>query len=363
MTKAFDNFYSGKKVFVSGHTGFKGSWLSIWLKMLGAEVIGYALEAEKESMFRFLRLSDEIFVSNIGDIRNMSALRSCLAQYRPEIIFHLAAQPLVRESYIDPVLTYETNVIGTLNLLETARAVGSVKIFVNVTSDKCYENLEKDYCYKESDPMGGYDMYSSSKACSEILTASYRRSFLSDGGFALASARAGNVIGGGDWSKDRLVPDIIKSINAGNKIVLRNPAAVRPWQHVLEPLSGYLVLAEKLSKNPTQHSCGYNFGPEPNLVYKVIDITNKIVSAFNEKTDVIFEEQEIMHESKLLQLNIEKAKKELGIFPILDIDDTIDYTVNWYCKFFGRKTDMLDFTKTQIMDFMKKARHQNTSWT
>jgi CDP-glucose 4,6-dehydratase len=360
MTEAFNNFYFGKRVFVSGHTGFKGSWLSIWLDMLGAKVIGYALEAEEESMFRFLRLDDEIFASNIGDIRDISALRSCLNQYRPEIIFHLAAQPLVRESYINPVLTYETNVMGTLNLLETARTVGSVKTFINITSDKCYENQEKDYSYKESDPMGGYDMYSSSKACSEILTASYRRSFLNKRGFALASARAGNVIGGGDWSKDRLIPDIIRSIKAGNRIVLRNPMATRPWQHVLEPLSGYLILAEKLSKNPLQHSCGYNFGPEPDSVYRVIDITKKIVSVFDEKIDIISEKQETMHESKLLRLNIEKAKKELGISPIFSIDDAINYTVKWYRNFYDEKVDMLNFTKIQIMDFMGIVKNNST---
>ena len=268
----------------------------------------------------------------------------------------MAAQPLVRESYAYPIRVYETNVIGTLKVLEAARQAQCVKIFVNVTSDKCYENQENYHLYKESDPMGGYDMYSSSKACSEILTASYRRSFLSNGRFALASARAGNVIGGGDWSKDRLVPDIVKSIETGGKIVLRNPMAIRPWQHVLEPLFGYLVLGEKLSKDPLRYSEGYNFGPESDSVFTVMDITNKIISAFDKKIDIIFEKQETVHEAKLLQLNIEKAKKELEFSPVFSIDDMIDYTVRWYRNFYDKKINVLDFTKTQIVNFINKVK-------
>src|SRR5574344_944833 len=237
--------YKNKKVLVTGITGFKGSWLSLWLKSLGAEVFGYALEPNTNaSMFDKLDINDKVKVV-FGDILDRENLEKVFKEFKPEIVFHLAAQPLVRLSYAEPVLTYETNVIGTLNVLEAARKCNSVEVFVNITTDKCYENIEKNYAYKETDAMGGYDMYSSSKGCVELMSASYRRAFLKDG-FALACARAGNVIGGGDWAVDRLVQDCIRTIKENKKIEIRNPIAIRPWQYVLEPLCGYLMLGEKL---------------------------------------------------------------------------------------------------------------------
>ena len=244
----FNNIYKGKRVFLTGHTGFKGSWLALWLTSLGAKVCGYSLDPNTHpSMFDELKIDNIIDKSIIGDILDENTLKKAINDFQPEIIFHLAAQPIVRLSYIEPVLTYKTNVIGTLNVLEAAHKCPSVKAFVNVTTDKCYENIEVARGYKEDAPMGGYDMYSSSKGCVEIMSASFRRSFLQDNNaMQMATARAGNVIGGGDWAEDRLVPDCIRSINKNIDIEIRNPIAIRPWQHVLEPLSGYLLLGQKL---------------------------------------------------------------------------------------------------------------------
>jgi CDP-glucose 4,6-dehydratase len=346
--------YKNKKILLTGHTGFKGSWLLILLSYVGAKVVGYSLEPEDFSMFAALGLENEIFAHNIGDIRDKHSLQACFDKLQPEMVFHLAAQPLVIRSYFDPILTYETNVMGTLNVLETARYTDSVSTFINVTTDKCYENLEKDYHYKESDPMGGYDMYSSSKACSEILTSSYRRSFLGDGKFALASARAGNVIGGGDWSDNRLMPDIIKSIIADKEVVIRNPNSIRAWQHVLEPIVGYLLLGIKLLESPKKHSCGYNFGPEHAETSKVIDVVNKVVQFIGKKASVKIENSDL-HEAQLLQLDISKAKTELGFQPLLTIDEAIDYTASWYMHFYDKKIDMLSFTKAQVEDYIMKS--------
>lgn len=357
LEENLEKTYKNKRVLITGHTGFKGSWLSILLSNIGAKVIGYSLEPEEISMFRSLCLENEIFAHNVGDIRDRQSLYSCFDKFRPEIIFHLAAQPLVRRSYFDPILTYETNVIGTLNVLEAARHTDSVLAFINITTDKCYENLEKDHFYKESDAMGGHDMYSSSKACSEILTSSYRRSFLSDNKFALATARAGNVIGGGDWSDDRLVPDIIKAVFNNNEFSVRNPDAIRPWQHVLEPIIGYLLLGLKLIENPQKYSCGYNFGPEQHSISKVIDVINKVVGYFDKKTSIKIEKSDL-HEAQLLQLDISKAKMELGFFPSLSIDEAINYTTDWYKSFYDKKTNMLLFTKKQIESYMKQAMHK-----
>ena len=277
--------YQGKRVLVTGHTGFKGSWLTLWLKSLGAEVCGYSLAPDTTpALFEITHAKDGI-THYEGNILDKKHLHQVFADFQPEIVFHLAAQPLVRFSYAEPVLTYETNVIGTLNVLEAARHTKSVKSFVNITTDKCYENKEIAHGYKEDEPMGGYDMYSSSKGCVEILSSSYRRSFLQEEGtFALATARAGNVIGGGDWAADRLIPDCVRSIEAGQEIVIRCPQATRPWQHVLEPLGGYLLLGHLLYTQGKKYAEGFNFGPQPGNVLTVENVTKQVITEFGKGT-------------------------------------------------------------------------------
>ena len=271
----FNNVYKNKKVFLTGHTGFKGSWLALWLTKLGAKVYGYSLAPNTNpSMFEELNIEKSIEKSFIGDILDYDKLNSAIKEVQPDIVFHLAAQPIVRLSYSEPIMTYKTNVIGTLNVLEVGKNCSSVKAFVNVTTDKCYENKEINRGYKEDEPMGGYDMYSSSKGCVEIMSSSFRRSFLQEEGtYAMATARAGNVIGGGDWAQDRLIPDCIKSINNNISIEIRNPVAVRPWQHVLEPLSGYLLLGQKLLEEGKKYADGFNFGPREESVLKVAEVS------------------------------------------------------------------------------------------
>lgn len=355
MTKIF-SCYKNLKILITGHTGFKGSWLTLWLNNLGANVIGYSLPPNTEpSMFNALNLSEKC--TNIfGDIRDSMHLNEIFEKYKPDIVFHLAAQPLVRASYFEPVLTYETNVIGTLNVLEAARKCSSVRAFVNITTDKCYENMEKNYAYKEDDKLGGYDMYSSSKACSEILTSSYRNSFLKEGGFLLASARAGNVIGGGDWAVDRLIPDCIRAINSDKAIEIRNPSAVRPWQHVLEPISGYLNLGEKLltaDKNSAEKfTQGFNFGPEKNSVLTVGEVADKVIKYYG-KGVINLNKSDNLHEANLLMLDINKAKEVLSWQPINNIEEAIFQTVEWYKNFYAGE-NMLDFTLNQINEYSNK---------
>lgn len=349
--KYFD-IYKNKRVLVTGHTGFKGSWLVLWLKSLGAKVLGYSLEPETfPSMFDELKIESQV-KSILGNILDREKLEKTLCDFNPEIVFHLAAQPIVRRAYFEPVLTYETNVIGTLNVLEAARKCGSVRAFVNVTTDKCYENMEVSRGYKEDEPMGGYDMYSSSKGCVEIMSSSYRRSFLSEGGFAMATARAGNVIGGGDWAKDRLVPDCVRFINQNKKIEIRNPDAVRPWQHVLEPLSGYLTLGKYLFEQGHDFAQGFNFGPNEESVLTVGDMVQKIIKYWG-NGEVIVHKTDNLHESKLLMLNIEKAKSLLRWSPSYTVEEAVCNTVDWYKRFYdGQK--MLDFTSKQINEYEER---------
>ena len=339
--------YKDKRVFITGHTGFKGSWLSLWLNLLGANVKGYALPpATKPAMYTVLSVKD-IADSQIGDILDKAALNKAIFDFQPDIIFHLAAQPLVRLSYTEPVKTYETNVIGTLNVLEAARKCDSVKAFVNITTDKCYENIESDYAYKEDDKMGGYDMYSSSKACSEILSASYRNSFLKNCGYLLATARAGNVIGGGDWSQDRLIPDCIQAIQNGKEIVIRNPNSIRPWQHVLEPLSGYLTLGEKLLEGKKEFACGFNFGPEMDSILTVENINSY------GKGKIVIQPDTKWHEAKLLMLDINKAKNALKWIPRYTADTAVARTVAWYKAYYNNQ-DIIQFTIKQIKEYEGK---------
>lgn len=347
----FNNIYNGKRVFITGHSGFKGSWLTLWLLSLGAKVCGYSLEPNTHpSMFEELRIYG-FCNSEYGNILNSAHLEEVMKQFNPDIVFHLAAQPLVRLSYKEPKLTYETNVMGTLNVLEVARKCKSVKAFVNVTTDKCYENNEINRGYKEDDAMGGYDMYSSSKGCAEILSSSFRRSFLQEKeSYALATARAGNVIGGGDWAEDRLIPDCIRYINSGEKIEIRNPLATRPWQHVLEPLSGYLLLGQKLLEDGKKYAEGFNFGPDEESVLTVSEVAQKVCKCYG-SGEVVVRKKDDLHEANLLMLNIEKAKNILGWIPTYNADEAIQKTVEWYKHFYKNDVDMYDFTMSQIEDY------------
>jgi len=346
----FNNVYLNKKILITGASGFKGSWLSLWLISLGAHVLGYSLEPDTNpSMFKELKIEKNI--RNVfGNILDTEKLEKTINDYQPDIVFHLAAQPLVRLSYSEPLLTYQTNVIGTLNVLEAARKTNSIKAFVNITTDKCYENKEIARGYKEDEPMGGYDMYSSSKGCVEIMSSSYRRSFLKEG-YAMATARAGNVIGGGDWSADRLVPDCIKSIINSEKINIRNPESTRPWQHVLEPLSGYLRLGQLLMEEGGKYAEGFNFGPKLTDIIPVKEIAELIVKNYGSGT-INIEKKDTLHEANLLMLDIDKAKSTLGWTPTYNIYQAIEKTVEWYKEFY-KGGDILQFTFAQIKDFGK----------
>lgn len=361
--------YRGKKVFLTGHTGFKGCWLALWLKSLGAEVLGYALKPNTSpSLFEKIML-DKHIKSVFGNILDKEKLEKIMQEFNPDMVFHLAAQPLVRLSYAEPLLTYQTNVIGTLNVLEAARKCNNVKAFVNVTTDKCYENKEVERGYKEDDPMGGWDMYSSSKGCVEIMSASYRRSFLQKTQgkkpYAMATARAGNVIGGGDWAQDRLIPDCIKSINANKPIEIRNPIAIRPWQHVLEPLSGYLLLGQKLLENWTnggeEYTQGFNFGPNEDSVLTVVDVAKRVVDYY-QKGEVVINQQANLHEANLLMLNIEKAKTVLEWTPLYSADEAIQATVEWYKRFYNGE-QMLNFTLLQINQYEQRKIYEKENPT
>lgn len=323
-------FWSGKKVFVTGHSGFKGGWLSIWLKSLGAEVIGFSIApTQLPCLFEEARVSDDM-TSLIGDIRDLSALSASIKSHRPEIIFHMAAQPLVRSSYVDPVETYATNVMGTVNLLESARQVDSVKVIVNVTTDKCYENREWAWGYRETEAMGGYDPYSSSKGCSELVTSAYRNSFLRAAEVSVASARAGNVIGGGDWAIDRLVPDALRALQNKQSFVVRNPNAIRPWQHVLEPLSGYLLLAKKMYGSTNQYSEAWNFGPRDDDAKTVSWIASNICHVWGDGASWVTDDGDHPHEANYLKLDISKARSDLGWQPRWTLRDSLSRIVKWH---------------------------------
>lgn len=348
----YNNIYAGKRVFLTGHTGFKGSWLALWLTKLGAKVCGYSLAPNTNpSMFTVLDIEHKIEKSIFGDILDEKTLEKAISEFQPDIVFHLAAQPLVRLSYREPILTYKTNVIGTLNVLEMAKRGKSVKAFVNITTDKCYENKEVNRGYKEDEPMGGYDMYSSSKGCVEIMSSSFRRSFLQEEGtYAMATARAGNVIGGGDWAEDRLIPDCVRYINAGEKIEIRNPIAVRPWQHVLEPLSGYLLLGQKLLEGGKKYAEGFNFGPNEDSVLRVAEVAEKACKYYG-KGEVVIHKRDNLHEANLLMLNIEKAEKVLGWTPTYTADESVKNTIEWYKHFYTKDVDMYELTMNQIKEY------------
>lgn len=338
IMKQFENIYFGKNILITGNTGFKGSWLSQWLIMLGANVIGYSLKPQTNpNHFEILNLDHKTYFKDINDL---GELKKVINENNPDIIFHLAAQPLVRYSYSNPVETYITNVIGTMNVLEAARCNGRVKAIVVVTTDKCYENVEQNKGYVESDKMGGYDPYSSSKGCAELLVSSYRNSFFNledykkNHSTLISSARAGNVIGGGDWSEDRLIPDIIRGAINSETAIIRNPNATRPWQHVLEPLSGYLELGKRLLLGEIEFASGWNFGPEEDQALSVKNVLDKSIKFWN---IIKYEEKEPLikfHEAQLLSLNIDKAKTKLCWSPKWNNDTAIDKTINWYKEYY-----------------------------
>lgn len=352
--QAFEDFYKNKRILITGHTGFKGSWLAIWLNKLGAEVIGYALEPLTEKDNFVLSGIGRRIVDIRGNICDYKDLKAAFTKYCPEIVFHLAAQPLVRLSYEQPVETYHTNVMGTINVLEAIRSTESVKVGIMITTDKCYENKEQIWGYRENEPMGGFDPYSSSKGAAEIAISSWRRSFMNphmynQHGKSIASARAGNVIGGGDWSVDRIVPDCIRALELKELISIRSPKAIRPWQHVLEPLSGYLLLAEKMWNEPCRFCEGWNFGPNAESISTVWDIASEIIRKYGSGELYDVSSPEILHEAKLLMLDINKAKFQLGWEPRLNIHQTVDITVDWYKHY--RYEDVYDLCIRQIEYF------------
>ncbi len=346
------DFWKGRKVFLTGHTGFKGAWLSLWLHRLGAEVTGYALEPPTNPSLYDLCRIDALTRSTISDIRDGGKLSGSMSASRPEIVIHMAAQPLVRESYRDPVETYSTNVMGTVNLFEAVRKCASVRAVVNVTTDKCYENRESALGYRENEPLGGYDPYSSSKACSELVTSAYRSSFFNPRdhkvhGVGVASARAGNVIGGGDWARDRLVPDCVRAALGNEKIAVRNPGAVRPWQHVLEPLSGYLVLARKLCEDGPAYAEGWNFGPEDRDAWPVERIVRRFCEAWGVGASHEIDRGEHPHETNFLKLDCSKARERLGWAPRWSLELAIDSVVEW-TKAYKEKGDLQEACISQI---------------
>jgi len=350
-------FWHGKRVFLTGHTGFKGSWLSLWLYSLGVTVKGYSLiPPTSPSLFKEANIKS-ICDSQIGDILNFEVLKKSIADFNPDVLIHMAAQPLVRYSYDAPIETYETNVMGTVNVLESARFCKNLKAIVNITTDKCYENDGRYAGYKEDDQMGGYDPYSSSKGCAELVTSTYRRSFLQEKGIGLASVRAGNVIGGGDWADDRLIPDILRSFENNESVVIRNPKATRPWQHVLEPLSGYLILAEKLYKNQKKYSEGWNFGPNEKDVKPVDWILNKMVNRWPDSSWKL-DHNSNPHESDFLKLDISKVKSKLGWKPVWELSYTLEKIIDWH-KAWLDKENMQTICLAEIEEYTKDRDNEN----
>jgi CDP-glucose 4,6-dehydratase len=349
-------FWKCKRVFITGHSGFKGSWLCLWLHRLGADITGYSLgPPTKPSLFELAKVN-KLITSIKGDVRNGKKLASCLWGAKPEIVFHLAAQPLVRDSYRLPAETYETNVMGIVNILEAVRLHGkSVRAFINVTTDKVYENRERMRAFKENEPLGGFDPYSSSKACSELVTAAYRNSYFNQEDYknrhiAVATARAGNVIGGGDWAMDRIVPDCIKALMAGQPVVVRNPLAIRPWQHVLEPLGGYLCLAEKLWKKGPGYSGAWNFGPLGHDCKTVEYLVKTICEQWGPEADFSLAKQKGPHEASFLKLDCSKTRARLDWRPRWNFEKALSATVAWY-KAYALKSDLKKLCARQIDEF------------
>lgn len=345
------SFWKGKDVLLTGHTGFKGGWLSLWLQSMGAKVHGYALAPlTQPNFFTLANVAEGMESHTVADIRDSQKTKDLIQKVKPEIVFHMAAQPLVRYSYIEPEETYSVNVMGTVNLFEAVRNSSSVRAVINITSDKCYENRERLQPYSEDEQLGGYDPYSSSKACSEIVTAAYRQSFFAEKGIGVATARAGNVIGGGDWSDDRLIPDFLRAIAKKQPLIIRSPNAIRPWQHVLEPLSGYLNLAEKLYADPVKYAGAWNFGPSENDTQTVSWILNKFAKKIPNAIWQIDQNPQV-HEASLLKLDSSKAKALLDWTSRWSLDEALNKVIEWQ-KQFEVSADLKEYSMSQITDYV-----------
>lgn len=350
-------FYRGRSVFVTGHTGFKGSWLSLWLAELGAHVHGYSLApATTPSLFEEANVRERLASHQLADVRDPETLSGAIQKARPEVVFHLAAQPLVRRSYREPRETFETNVMGTVNLLEAVRRQESVRVCQVITSDKCYDNREWPYAYRENDAMGGSDPYSASKGCAELVVAAYRRSYFSSTGqsVSLASARAGNVIGGGDWAEDRIIPDCVRALSSNQPIAVRNPNAVRPWQHVLEPLNGYLQLAARQWQEPGRFSDGWNFGPGPADAVPVRDVVETVLQTWGSGNWIDQSSGANPHEAHTLKLDITKATAALGWRPVHSVREAIALTIGWYRRRHQDTLDLQSLCLSQIRSFVDR---------
>ncbi len=359
----FKNIYKNKKVLITGHSGFKGSWLALWLKTIGADVAGYSLAPPTEpNHFDLLNLDIE---SITGDIRDTDKLRQVFKEYKPEIVFHLAAQAIVRESYKDPAATFSSNVMGTVNVLEASRSIDTVRAIVNVTSDKCYENKEWPWGYREIDPVGGYDPYSASKGCAEIITGCWQKSFFNTEEYGkthqtlLASARAGNVIGGGDWAPDRIIPDIIRAVHKKQKVKIRNPEAVRPWQHVLEPLSGYLQLGQKLFEGNRDFSQAWNLGPSDNEILSVENIVGIIKKMWPVMDYEINKIPGQLHEAGMLKLDCSRAMLKLNWKPVWTCSRAVEQTISWYRNYYESGSIS---SPDQLDSYLSDAKTKNISW-
>ena len=352
-------FWKARRVLVTGHTGFKGAWLSKWLQTMGTELLGISLAPRTEpNAFTAMRCAAGM-QSVFADIRQFDILHDAVAAFRPEVVFHLAAQSLVKEGYADPVGTYSTNVLGTVHVLQLARQIQSINALVNVTSDKCYENRDLGRGYRENDPLGGNDPYSSSKACAEIVTSAFSKSFLVPGvaqrQVAIATARAGNVVGGGDWAADRLIPDLVRGAVEGTPVLIRNPSATRPWQHVLEPLSGYLMLAEALVRRDAEASGAWNFGPGEEGDRPVSWLADRFSVAWGKGSSWSVDRSPHAHEARMLKLDSSKARELLHWHPRLSLDEALDASVAWYKAYYS-KQDMHSFTLGQIASYLGKSR-------
>lgn len=357
--KVTKDFWRGKRVFITGHTGFKGSWLSLMLQSMGSTVKGYALAPPTDPALFIVAKVEEGMESEIGDIRDYPNLQRSMTAFNPDILLHLAAQPLVRLSYNEPLQTYMTNVIGTAHVLEAARSCGNLRAIVSVTTDKCYENKEWPWGYRENEPMGGYDPYSSSKGCAELLTSAYRRSFFYEPySAAIATARAGNVIGGGDWALDRLVPDAIKAFESGQRVIIRNPLAVRPWQHVLEPLSGYLVLAEALYLMGHSFAEAWNFGPVDQDCVSVEFILDALIAKWGNGVAWELNEEGTPHEAHFLKLDCSKAATRLHWYPKWHITPTLQRIVNWQAAY-RSGANMMEYCLQEIKTYQTEATKQS----
>jgi len=356
----FNNVYEGKRVFLTGHTGFKGSWLALWLEQLGADVCGFSLQGAVSEPDHFSLLSTGIKDVR-GDIRDADSLQSAIQQFAPEIVFHLAAQPLVHWSYRDPLATFSTNVLGTANLLHACRHCDSIRAVVVVTTDKVYQNHEWDWGYRETDPLGGHDPYAASKACSELVADCFRKSFYEDKNILLATCRAGNVIGGGDWAANRIVPDMARAAASSEATVIRMPHAVRPWEHVLEPLAGYLLVGQRLLEGKAEFAQAWNFGPDAEGIVTVGKLAEYAQTHWNAlKIDLTPSETNGPHETSYLALDCSKAKRRLGWSPVWSLEETVRHTIDWYREYYENKKIM---TEEQLSQFVADAQNRKAIWT